>query len=71
MITPPLPDDNDDPTEPSAAGHYCFYCGEHLLDPAVLWTGEDGHTVFLHAICTLEWTQELIAEAVEIREGAP
>ena len=35
----------------SAAGHRCFHCGELLQNPAVMWSGHDGQTIYLHDKC--------------------
>lgn len=51
----------------SAAGHRCFHCGEFLQDPAVMWSGNDGTTIYLHGECVYRWLPGLLRDATELR----
>lgn len=51
----------------SAAGHRCFHCGEFVQDPAVMWSGNDGQTIYLHGLCALEWMPGLMRDVQELR----
>ena len=55
------------PWDLSAAGHWCFLCGEFLQDPAVQWSGGDGQRIYLHANCVIEWMPGLMRDALAIR----
>jgi|CXWL01.1.fsa_nt_gi hypothetical protein len=57
----------EDPFGLSAAGHRCFHCGDFLRDPAVMWNGNDGQTIYLHGSCVEEWTPRLMRDALELR----
>lgn len=56
-----------DPFGESAAGQRCFFCGEFLDDPAVLWSGPDGQRIYLHGPCVLEWFPRLMRDALALR----
>lgn len=56
-----------DPFGLSAAGQRCFYCGEFLQDPAVMWNGNDGQTIYLHGDCVYRWLPGLVRDATELR----
>lgn len=51
----------------SAAGHRCFHCGEFLQDPAIMWSGNDGTTIYLHGECVYRWLPGLLRDATELR----
>jgi hypothetical protein len=56
----------------SAAGHRCFYCGEFLQDPAVMWSGNDGQTIYLHGVCVERLQLGLLRDALELKyHGEP
>jgi len=57
----------EDPFGLSAAGHRCFYCGEFLQNPAVMWSGNDGQTIYLHGECVYCWLPGLMRDATELR----
>lgn len=57
----------EDPFGLSAAGHRCFHCGEFLKDPAVMWSGNDGQTIYLHDECVYCWLPGLLRDAAELR----
>ena len=56
-----------DPFGLSAAGHRCFFCGEFLQDPAVMWSGLDGQTIYLHGPCTENLMLRLLRDALELK----
>ena len=51
----------------SAAEHQCFHCGELLQDPAVMWSGNDGQTIYFHAPCFLDWMPRIMRDALDIK----
>jgi len=51
----------------SAAGHRCFHCGEFVQDPGVMWSGNDGQTIYLHGECVYRWLPGLLRDAAELR----
>jgi hypothetical protein len=51
----------------SAAGQQCFHCGGFLQDPAVMWSGNDGQTIYLHGPCVLDWMPRLLRDALELK----
>lgn len=51
----------------SAAGHRCFHCGEFMTDPAVMWSGNDGQTIYLHGPCVESWMPRLLRDALELK----
>ena len=56
----------------SAAGHRCFHCGEFVTDPAVMWSGNDGQTIYLHGPCVETWHLGLLRDALELKyRGRP
>lgn len=56
----------------SAAGHRCFHCGEFLHDPAVMWSGNDGQTIYMHGPCVMDWTTRVLRDALELKyQGKP
>lgn len=57
----------EDPFGLSAAGHRCFYCGQFLQDPAVMWNGNDGQTIYLHGACVEAWIPGLLIDASELQ----
>ena len=69
MLTKRVPETKPNPFGLSAAGHRCFFCGEFVQDPAVLWNGndEDGQHIFLHGECVFEFCPRLMRDALELR----
>ena len=67
MITHPVSEFDDNPFDLSAAGHRCFVCGEFLQDPAVLWSGVDGQTIYFHGPCVFRWSEALWRDALELK----
>lgn len=51
----------------SAVGQRCFYCGEFLQDPAVMWHGNNGQTIYLHGLCVEKWNPKLLRDALELK----
>ncbi|MBU6482594.1 MAG: hypothetical protein KGS09_18895 [Nitrospirae bacterium] len=51
----------------SAAGHRCFHWGEFLQDPAMLWDGLDGQTIYFHGPCFLDWMPRGMRDALELK----
>lgn len=51
----------------SAAGHRCFHCGEFLQDPAMMWDGLDGQTIYFHGPCFLDWMPRIMRDALELK----
>lgn len=58
---------SENPFGLSAVGHRCFHCGEFLQDPAVMWSGNDGQTIYLHGPCVERWQPGLLRDALELR----
>ncbi len=69
MITKRVPETEANPFDLSAAGHRCFFCGQLLQDPAVVWSGNDenGQQIFLHGQCAADWLPRLMRDALELR----
>jgi hypothetical protein len=54
------------------AGYWCFHCGEFLQDPAVMWSGGDGHTIYLHGPCAEDLMLRILRDALELKyQGKP
>jgi hypothetical protein len=59
----------------SEAQSYCFYCGEKLTVPAVMWHGNDGkHSgdpleIWLHAKCAEQLSVRIDRDVNELRIG--
>ncbi len=51
----------------SAAGQRCFHCGEFVTDPAIMWNGADGQTIYLHGLCIEAWTPRIMRDALELK----
>lgn len=58
---------SENPFGLSAAGHRCFYCGEFLQDPAVMWDGNDGQIIYLHGLCVERLQLGLLRDALELK----
>ncbi len=58
---------SENPFGLSATGHRCFHCGEFLQDPAVMWNGNDGQTIYLHSECVYRWLPGLLRDASVLR----
>jgi len=72
MITRPVTEFEPNPFGCSAAGHRCHFCGEFLQNPAVMWSGNDGQTIYLHGLCVETWTLRLLRDALELKyHGKP
>ncbi len=69
MITKRVDEIEANPFDLSAAGHRCFFCGEFLVDPAVMWSGyHDGSgNIYLHPDCVVEWMPRVMRDALELR----
>ena len=69
MITKRVRETESNPFDLSAAGHRCFFCGEFLVDPAVVWSGNDekGQQISLHGQCVADWLPRLMRDALELR----
>ena len=62
----------EDPFGLSAAGQRCLYCGKFVTDPEVMWSGNDGQTIYLHGPCVLDWTPKIQRDALELKyHGKP
>jgi hypothetical protein len=51
----------------SAAGHRCFFCGELLRDPAVMWSGAgylNLKTLATYSSCSIRWLRDRLADRV-------
>lgn len=66
-LTRPMTEMQDNPFGLSAVGHRCFFCGEFLQDAAVMWSGNDGQTIYLHCTCVYSWLPGLLRDASELR----
>lgn len=58
-------------TEPAT---HCFYCGEKLTIPAVMWNGHDKHAanpleVWLHPKCAEDFCARLSRDTNELKLG--
>lgn len=58
---------SENPFGLSAVGHRCFHCGEFLQDPAVMWSGMDGQTIYFHGPCAEQWHLGLLRDALELK----
>ncbi len=67
MITKRVRETESNPFDLSAAGHRCFYCGQFIQDPAVVWNGNDGQQIYLHGGCVLKWQPGLMRDALELQ----
>jgi len=52
----------------SAGGQRCFACDELLVDPAVMWKGSNGQTIYLHGVCVLQLCVGLLRDAIELHD---
>ncbi len=64
---------NDQPFFSEAASH-CFYCGEKLTIPAVMWNGRDGGSadaaeIWLHPKCAEQLCARLNRDVNELKVG--
>lgn len=50
----------------SAGGQQCLVCGECTHDPAIVWSGNDGTRIYLHAECTAAFCAALLRDMREI-----
>ena len=68
MLTRRVPEAEPNPFDLSAAGHRCFFCGDFVHDPAVVWNGNDegGQQIFLHGPCVITWMPRLMRDALEL-----
>jgi hypothetical protein len=66
-ITHRMTEMSENPFGLSAAGHRCFFCGEFVQDPAVMWSGNDGQTIYLHGPCIERWHLGLLRDALELK----
>jgi len=66
-ITRRMSELTENPFGLSAAGHRCFSCGEFLQDPAVMWSGNDGQTIYFHGSCFLDWMPCVMRDALELK----
>jgi hypothetical protein len=55
-----------DPFGLSAAGQLCFFCGQFVQDPAVMWSGSNSQ-IYLHAACVIDWFPRMLRDALELR----
>jgi len=71
MITKRVDEIEANPFDLSAVGHRCFFCGEFLVDPAVMWSGnnEKGQQIYLHGECVLKWQPGLMRDGLELRHA--
>jgi len=51
----------------SAVGHRCFSCGEFPQVPAVMWSENDGQTIYLHGPCAEHWMPRLLRDSLELK----
>ncbi len=65
-LTHPMSEMIENPFGLSAAGHQCFHCGQLLQGPAVMWSGNDGQTIYLHDKCVYRWLPGLLRDASEL-----
>jgi hypothetical protein len=66
-ITHAVTEFQENPFGMSAAGLLCFFCGEFLTDPGVMWHGGNGETVYFHGACVLDWTPRIMRDALELK----
>jgi hypothetical protein len=66
-ITHPMSEMIENPFDLSAVGHRCFFCGEYLQDPAVLWSGADGQQVYVLGPCVLDWMPRIMHDALALK----
>lgn len=52
----------------SALGRRCFFCGEALADPAVVWQGCADEALWLHAECVASLFIRLARDVHEIQK---
>ena len=74
MITKRVPETEANPFDLSAVGHRCFFCGEFLVDPAVVWSGNDGEgrQIYLHGECVFDLCPRIMRDGLELRySGKP
>ncbi len=74
MITRPVSESEPNPFDLSAVGHRCFFCGEFLVDPAVVWSGNDGEgrQIYLHGECVFDLCRRIMRDALELHySGKP
>ena len=59
----------DLPAYLSAAGHSCFFCGEPVENPSVLWHGGDDQNtnIYFHGECVIRWMPGLWRDALALR----
>lgn len=54
----------------SATGKMCFFCGEAVQNPAVMWHGLDGNdhitNIYLHPHCIIDWYRGLMRDYCEL-----
>jgi hypothetical protein len=55
-----------DPFGKSASGQLCFFCGDFVHNPGVVWHGSTGQNIYFHAICILQLCDNLIKDAWQI-----
>jgi len=71
-ITHRMSEMTENPFGLSAVGQRCFHCGEFVQDPAVMWSGADGHTIYMHGSCVESWMPRLMRDALELKyQGKP
>jgi len=53
----------------SATGKLCFYCGEAVQNPAIMWHGNDDRNtdIYFHPDCVIQWTVGIWRDALELR----
>ena len=69
-ITRPMSKMTEHPFGLSAVGHRCFHCGELIQDPAVMWSGNDGQTIYFHGPCFLDWMPRIMRDALDLKYAA-
>jgi len=69
-ITHRMTEMTENPFGLSAAGHRCFHCGELLQDQAVMWSGNDGQTIYFHAPCFLDWMPRIMRDVLDLKYAA-
>jgi len=58
---------SENPFGLSAVGHRRFVCGEFLQDPAVMWSGNEGQTRYLHEVCVEKLQLGLMRDVLELK----
>jgi hypothetical protein len=67
MITRSMTKLDPNPFGLSAVGQRCFHCGAFFEDPAVMWSGADGQTIYFHGPCYEAWHTRPLWDALRLK----